>query len=349
MPKLCGLELEELGKFKGSLEAILHAIDEKDWERIAPDEIQTDLRPYIEKMEKAGCTSIPHGLFSATEILQYFMDMGLKYDKYLLFVALEKGKIKAAKCILANLANTDDPEIDEIKATMAKASKQSHLWGITPDEWLGYCYATDKDYRQERWHNKHGEHNSNFSSCSLYGFNQQLYQTLLPIMKFACEMEHNQGAELHAYKLAVLFSSIEEVAQYLEQYAKDHPEAKQPIHDACLFNLPNCGVWDIPTWRALILKPCGWQMTKYLSLAPKIEQRIDGKTVPLALIKRQITQSLPTPDIKKIKATTEHRFIWATRNIEDRINSEHKKNPKLTQEQERLIRLELAKKNRKEK
>lgn len=81
MPKLCGLELQELGKFKGSLEAILHAIDEQDWERIAPDEIQTDLRPYIEKMEKAGCTSIPHGLFTATEIFRYLITAIKKKDE----------------------------------------------------------------------------------------------------------------------------------------------------------------------------------------------------------------------------------------------------------------------------
>jgi len=87
---------------------------------------------------------------------------------------------------------------------------------------------------------------------STYGFNRKVYEEILALTKLACVVEGNQNPEEHAYKLTVLFGSSEEALKYLEHFYKSKGKTTgQPIHDACLFSLPDGNAWDIPLWRTM--------------------------------------------------------------------------------------------------
>jgi len=105
-----------------------------------------------------------------------------------------------------------------------------------------------------------------------FGFKKKLYDELLPIMKTASEIEDNTTPELHAYKLATLFSNKEEAERYLDKYLKEWQERdeKQPIHDALLFKFPKKGNWSLPQWKSIILK-YGPLVSQNLANAPAIE------------------------------------------------------------------------------
>jgi hypothetical protein len=104
-----------------------------------------------------------------------------------------------------------------------------------------------------------------------YGFKKKLYDELLPAMQLASKSEKNNLAELHAYKLAVLFSNKAEVTRYLDKYEKEWGKySTQPIHDAIQFSFPQSGKWTIPLWKDKIIK-FGPEFSKYLSAAIKLE------------------------------------------------------------------------------
>lgn len=79
-----------------------------------------------------------------------------------------------------------------------------------------------------------------------------VYLSLLKKIKIACLLERNFGAELHAYKLAIVFGDVNAAMAFLERYSRENQgHTKQPIHDACLFNLPSNANWNLDQWRVL--------------------------------------------------------------------------------------------------
>jgi hypothetical protein len=94
-----------------------------------------------------------------------------------------------------------------------------------------------------------------------------------------CEVEdlnHIASYEYFAGKLFAVFGSQNNVVMYFKKYAKFN--SNQPIHDLCLFNLPNSqqNDWNIKYWSKLALE-YGPSLTKYLALAPQIDEILVSK------------------------------------------------------------------------
>lgn len=117
------------------------------------------------------------------------------------------------------------------------------------------------------------------------GFNLNVYKQLLEYTLVAAELENGNptsyfdlegneydgnrvAAMIYAYKLAVLFQDFSTALRYVETYFND---AKQPIHDACVFELPKYGMWEPRQWRDLMLTE-GPQLFKCLPRAVEIEK-----------------------------------------------------------------------------
>src|SRR5207247_2013038 len=101
-------------------------------------------------------------------------------------------------------------------------------------------------------------------------------------------------------KLATLFDNTEKACAYLERYQREHPDSTQPIHDACLFNLPETGVWDIPSWRALVEQGSEKVMV-LLPLAPAIQDGIDQTYPPIGFLKENIERDVRNKFEEKLR------------------------------------------------
>ena len=110
---------------------------------------------------------------------------------------------------------------------------------------------------------------------SPYGFKIKAYKELFSLLGEKAKEEGNTDARAcgQAYRLCVLMGSKAEAVKYLERWTKKDTGDKQPIHDACLFDLPKNGLWDIPAWRGLCMK-YGPEMAKMLRAAPEIEEKL---------------------------------------------------------------------------
>ncbi|CAM2912551.1 hypothetical protein [Legionella worsleiensis] len=108
-------------------------------------------------------------------------------------------------------------------------------------------------------------------NLSPFGFDPQVYEQLLVITRKAALIEADPNSELNAYKLTVLFGSFEQAQLYLEHFKG----RRRPVHDACIFGLPNAGVWDIESWRNLLINSEGGYYRKvfnFIPLAPVLER-----------------------------------------------------------------------------
>ncbi|MEO8402250.1 MAG: hypothetical protein ABI597_10750 [Gammaproteobacteria bacterium] len=107
------------------------------------------------------------------------------------------------------------------------------------------------------------------------------------------EDKHNylDFAQMTADKFFRLFESYDEAIQYLNNNADF--SAKQPIHDACLFELPkpkpswvaleesDDARWNTTEWRKLV-NAHGEKVVSYLALAPKIEAEMKKENLAFA-------------------------------------------------------------------
>lgn len=122
-----------------------------------------------------------------------------------------------------------------------------------------------------------------------FGFRPEVYEALLPFTEEACKLEGNEGAERHAYKLSLLFSTVREAQAYLRRYREEHPKAKQPVHDACLFEVPTKSYWSIAAWREILRREAyGDKWMRIFTLAPAIEEAMNGPLPPLSIALEQI-------------------------------------------------------------
>ena len=76
---------------------------------------------------------------------------------------------------------------------------------------------------------------------SLFGkyFNQDLYQQAYRLCALAIIFEKNGIAAEHATKLAVMFDNPSAMLGYLVEFTKGANTSSSPLHDACLFSLPD--------------------------------------------------------------------------------------------------------------
>lgn len=118
---------------------------------------------------------------------------------------------------------------------------------------------------------------------SPYRFKEKLYQEVLEFTRVAGAAEHDGDYKINAYKLSVLFASMEEIENYLRMFAsKWGNDSRKIVHDACLFQLPDDGLWDPRLWKTLVQK-YGPDAYGTLRRAAEIEGFIDRKHFPQTL------------------------------------------------------------------
>jgi hypothetical protein len=100
-------------------------------------------------------------------------------------------------------------------------------------------------------------------------FDQEIYERLLPAMQHYKSLENGGDAQYHAMKLAILFPTINKASKYLN----NHAHGKSPVHDACLFILPQEGQWDKELWANLAVR-WGNGALRWLPFAPKLEAAV---------------------------------------------------------------------------
>ncbi|MGD9592551.1 MAG: hypothetical protein AB7V32_08535, partial [Candidatus Berkiella sp.] len=70
-------------------------------------------------------------------------------------------------------------------------------------------------------------------------FNRDMYLKALGICKLAYQFEQNGIPEEQATKLAVIFDDSNALVDYLTEHCKSANASNTPLHDACLFSLPD--------------------------------------------------------------------------------------------------------------
>jgi hypothetical protein len=141
-------------------------------------------------------------------------------------------------------------------------------------------------------------------------FNLEVYKQILSITTEACVKEKNSGAELHAYKLSVFFGCVEKALKYLALYRETHKNSTQPVHDACLFELPKKGYWNIDFWRKMMEKyHFSAKKMNILSLAADLESLLKGPFVPFENNDiKEITQFYKNNLIEQLKHHTDKNY-----------------------------------------
>lgn len=64
--------------------------------------------------------------------------------------------------------------------------------------------------------------------------------------------DHNRLSRLFALKLTIKFGSVDQVLAYLVRYEKTHVNTRQPLHDACLFDIPSSDLWNPQLWQSIV-------------------------------------------------------------------------------------------------
>lgn len=91
----------------------------------------------------------------------------------------------------------------------------------------------------------------------------------------------------YAYLLICLFETPERAIAFIEKYQPR--DSRQPIHDLCQFQLPPVTDWNQTHWATLVSEH-GVEITKYLHLAPRIEQTLGRLPQNLLDIEQAVKQ-----------------------------------------------------------
>lgn len=136
--------------------------------------------------------------------------------------------------------------------------------------------------KNERWQSLLGKDapDKTLAEYSPYKFSPKIYEQTLPMMQQLCAIEGPQNPELQAYKLAVLFPSMQEVERYLTHSATkwNMTGEERPIHDSLTFSLPKTGLWDVNRWKDFALQ-FGPTVTKYFERLPDVERYMQEKKI----------------------------------------------------------------------
>jgi hypothetical protein len=190
---------------------------------------------------------------------------------------------------------------------------------------------------------------SQLQHLSPYGFNQKLFEELLPLTQEASQKEGHQFSIIHAYKLSIFFTSKEEALSYIQSFS----HKTRPYHDACLFELPKKGVWNIPVWRT-IQKKFGLKMKKmtFLGLVAVLEAHLEGALPSLDKMKKEILLSIDWQKEKEkiqkqIEEKYENKQSFSEQEIQELIAKKSKANK--GQKSEEVIRQEIIQQHNDEK
>ncbi len=129
-----------------------------------------------------------------------------------------------------------------------------------------------------------------------HGFDEKVYAQLLVCTKLACLAEGTAGAEINAYKLAVIFGSADKAIHYLKQCEeKNKGLSRQVVNDACLFDLPEGKNWDLNAWRTIFEKnmhDVAFRNSGIVTYTEKIQE--------ILIKERKAIVAIPPHDILKI-------------------------------------------------
>lgn len=118
------------------------------------------------------------------------------------------------------------------------------------------------------------------NNYSPYGFNPAVYAQLLPVMQEIAEKEYNSHEICQqTYKLTVLCGSFDNAMHFISRAQASENSADyfgRPIHDACLFELPCKGAWDISKWSAWV-NSGDKERKSMLPFAATIDRSIHGQ------------------------------------------------------------------------
>lgn len=145
---------------------------------------------------------------------------------------------------------------------------------------------------------------SELEQLSPWGFNPEEYQRILLLTEEAAKKESDLNPVINAYNFTVLFGSLESVQEYLKKFNNK----ARPVHDACLFNLPKSGLWDIESWRNLIIKNhYPFKIMRLLAMASVIEQHLNGPFPSHKLVQRMIRNN---SNAQQRKLTLPEYYQW---------------------------------------
>jgi hypothetical protein len=132
-------------------------------------------------------------------------------------------------------------------------------------------------------------------------------------------------ARTHALKLATLFGSVDKAKAYLDHFKIEHPLILQPVHDACLFLLPETEAeWNIPIWQSLISREMpnsvNHPLIRMLPFASKIETGAKDKAKIQKAIRPGVEKEFHAKFSKKydqiIREKAIEKEIWINHEIE---------------------------------
>jgi hypothetical protein len=185
--------------------------------------------------------------------------------------------------------------------------KRNEALGHVPSDWAlfheGRKIRIDEVWQDmggddERWMavtNKSAPHPS-LAEQSPYKFSFKIYNQILPDIRTACRLENaEEQAETIAFKMAVLFSSTQEIDRFLKDYNDKFKDKDIPfsIRKAMDFQLPARGLWNVEHWRKVIMQ-YGTRAVELLKDAPEIERHVrkKGQELPTTLngLKAVVTQ-----------------------------------------------------------
>lgn len=145
-------------------------------------------------------------------------------EKYLLseVLSLYSGRSRSSKNLadIIGVEDSADPSYQALKTEMDRVN--------TLDAKTLFAELQEKNRGGER--------------ISEYGFNAEVYRSLLLCTMVADFLQETQSAELCAYKLAVMFGDAKSALTYLKA-------SQETVHDACLFSMPEEDGWDIRAWQ----------------------------------------------------------------------------------------------------
>ncbi len=116
--------------------------------------------------------------------------------------------------------------------------------------------------------------------------NTRLLYELLPHFITYQEIEHTHNALEQVNRLATLFSTFRQVDTFLRRHAQP---TRQPVHDLCMFTLPQSENWSKEIWSNLVLR-YGHPILRLLPHAPGIETYIREHIEPMNAERRRINR-----------------------------------------------------------
>ena len=170
------------------------------------------------------------------------------------------------------------------------------------EKWANLCIQVraENGLNYEKWLKNVGTHYvpgalldgpilSNISIVS-DTFSDKLY----PLFELAHLYEQNGNPKEHASKVGAIFNDYKSVISWLVKYAKHNIDSPYPVHDACLFELPNPENCTVSIWKKLANQNNNMLDKSFIELLPHaedIEKTVTSKATGLKFTIEEINRA----------------------------------------------------------